>query len=78
MISVEKGYVDAPVDESLDLKKEIEKLKKERLVDDQYFTEWYIDQRNTFRPRSNLMLKQELLSKVYYFDYRSNELGNFK
>ena len=30
MISVEKGYVDAPVDESLDLKKEIEKLKKER------------------------------------------------
>lgn len=30
MISVEKGYVDAPVDESLDLKKEIEKLKNER------------------------------------------------
>ena len=29
-MNVEKGYVDAPVEKSLDLKKEIEKLKKEK------------------------------------------------
>ena len=30
MISVEKGYVDMPVDENIDLRSEILRLKKEK------------------------------------------------
>ncbi|MDO8515278.1 MAG: RecX family transcriptional regulator [bacterium] len=41
----------------------IEKLKKLKLVDDEAFAKWFLEQRNTFRPKSDRVLKQELKIK---------------
>ncbi len=43
--------------------KVIEKAKSLELIDDAKFTQWWIDQRQTFRPRSHRQLLQELKSK---------------
>jgi len=41
----------------------ISKLKKQNLIDDQSFVDWWINQRNTFRPRSKFVLMMELRQK---------------
>ncbi|MBI3559162.1 RecX family transcriptional regulator [Candidatus Gottesmanbacteria bacterium] len=41
----------------------IEKLKKLKLVDDETFAKWYVEQRNTFRPKSRRILEMELRRK---------------
>ncbi len=41
----------------------IEKLKKLKLVDDEGFAKWYVEQRNTFRPKGRRMLEMELRRK---------------
>jgi regulatory protein len=40
-----------------------EKLEKLELVDDLKFTKWWVEQRNSFRPRPERVLKQELKIK---------------
>ncbi len=44
-------------------KKLFNRLKRLELVDDIKFAKWWIDQRNTFRPRSEKQLYSELLKK---------------
>ncbi|KAK8809509.1 hypothetical protein WA158_000452 [Blastocystis sp. Blastoise] len=41
----------------------IEQLKNEGLIDDIAFTQWYIENRQSFSPRSNMKITQELLQK---------------
>ncbi|MEK7526732.1 MAG: RecX family transcriptional regulator [Patescibacteria group bacterium] len=41
----------------------LEKLNHLELVGDEKFARWWIDQRNTFKPRSKKLLKLELLQK---------------
>lgn len=41
----------------------IKKLKELRLIDDEVFTKWYVEQRNTFRPKGRRMLEMELRRK---------------
>lgn len=48
-------------------KKTIEKvltdLEEKKLVDDKAFVEWWVDQRDTFRPKAKRVLKDELRQK---------------
>lgn len=39
------------------------KLKHLKLVDDEKFAEWWVEQRTSFRPRGKRLLESELLSK---------------
>ncbi|MEK7127144.1 MAG: RecX family transcriptional regulator [Patescibacteria group bacterium] len=41
----------------------INKLKKIKLLDDEVFAKWFVDQRNTFRPKGKRVLEQELRIK---------------
>lgn len=41
----------------------IQQLSDKELLDDAAFVDYWIDQRNTFRPRSRLALRQELMQK---------------
>lgn len=41
----------------------LEKLKALGQINDEEFAKWYIDQRNTFRPKGKKALKSELLKK---------------
>lgn len=41
----------------------IEKLKKINQINDESFAKWFIEQRNTFRPKSDRIMKHELKSK---------------
>ncbi len=41
----------------------IKKLKELKLVDDEAFAKWYVEQRNTFRPKGRRMLEMELRRK---------------
>lgn len=50
------------------------KLRHLELVDDQKFAEWWIEQRNTFRPRSKRVLVQELRLKGISKDIIANAL----
>lgn len=43
--------------------KVIEDLTKRRLLDDKAFISWWVDQRDTFRPKGKIILKQELRQK---------------
>ena len=45
------------------LEKVVETLKKQNFINDKKFVEWWIDQRNTFKPRSNRLLEMELKQK---------------
>lgn len=45
------------------IKDVINKLKDQGLINDQEFTEWWIKQRQEFRPRGKRLLKQELRQK---------------
>jgi regulatory protein len=40
----------------------IEKLKSQNLINDKDFIQWYVEQRVSFRPKSQLILKKELLN----------------
>ena len=44
-------------------KKLIKKLEKLELLDDEKFAKWWVDQRQTFRPRSKRQLTAELMQK---------------
>lgn len=41
----------------------ISKLKEQKFVNDEEFTEWWIEQRSTFKPRSARLVRFELLRK---------------
>lgn len=41
----------------------IKKLKELNLINDENFTKWYVEQRNTFRPKGRRMLEMELRRK---------------
>ncbi|KKS23269.1 MAG: regulatory protein RecX, regulatory protein [Microgenomates group bacterium GW2011_GWC1_41_8] len=41
----------------------VEQLKKERYIDEKSFAEWYVSQRQDFRPRSKRRLTVELTQK---------------
>lgn len=41
----------------------IKRLKKENLVNDKKFIEWWVEQRSYFKPKGIFVLKQELLKK---------------
>lgn len=41
----------------------IKKLKKEKLIDDLEFARWFLEQRQTFRPKGSYALRQELRQK---------------
>ncbi len=43
--------------------KVIERLREYGYLDDKKFTSWWIEQRNTFKPKGQRLLKQELLHK---------------
>ncbi|RJQ27722.1 regulatory protein RecX [Candidatus Parcubacteria bacterium] len=45
------------------IQKTIQAFKEEGLVDDRKFIKWWIEQRQTFRPKSKFVLKKELMSK---------------
>jgi len=51
-------------DQSLQLlEKVIKKLKQQKLLDDQHFVDWWLNQRLTHKPKGNLALKAELFQK---------------
>ncbi|MCI0399226.1 MAG: RecX family transcriptional regulator [Chloroflexi bacterium] len=54
---LDKGFDDAVVDQAL------ERLAELNLVDDQAFARYWVEQRETFKPRSRLALRQELRQK---------------
>ncbi len=41
----------------------IKKLKEEKLIDDLEFASWFLEQRQTFRPKGSYALRQELRQK---------------
>ena len=41
----------------------IKKLKEEKLIDDLEFARWFLEQRQTFRPKGSYALRQELRQK---------------
>jgi regulatory protein len=41
----------------------IKKLKEEKLIDDLEFSRWFLEQRQTFRPKGSYALRQELRQK---------------
>jgi regulatory protein len=41
----------------------IEQLEQKKLIDDHAFAAYWVEQRNTFRPRSHMALRQELRQK---------------
>ena len=45
------------------VQKIIDELKRQKLVDDLEFSRWWIEQRNTFRPKGKIALKIELRQK---------------
>lgn len=46
---------------SLDADRVLEELKKEGLIDDKKFIDWFVEQRNAAKPKSRFALKNELL-----------------
>ena len=56
------------------IKKTLDKLVKENLLNDQEFTSWWIDQRTRFKPKGNFALKSELLQKGVSQDIISSNL----
>jgi len=46
-----------------DEEKIIKKLKEEKLIDDLEFARWFLEQRQTFRPKGSYALRQELRQK---------------
>jgi len=44
-------------------KKIIDRLKEEKLIDDLEFARWFLEQRQTFRPKGSYALRQELRQK---------------
>lgn len=49
--------------ESATIVRVIEKLREYGHADDRKFVQWWIDQRNSFRPKGGIALKSELLRK---------------
>lgn len=49
--------------DSVNLEKIIQKLKEINQINDEQFTRWFIDQRNTFRPKGKQAIKYELKKK---------------
>lgn len=45
------------------IEKTLEFLKNKKFLDDLEFAKWWIEQRMEFRPKSNIILKNELLQK---------------
>ena len=45
------------------ISKAIEKLKEQNLINDEEFVKWWIEQRQTHKPKSTFVLKQELIAK---------------
>lgn len=45
------------------INKIINQLKREGLIDDKKFIDWWVEQRNYFRPKGRILLTQELLAK---------------
>ena len=41
----------------------VKKLKEEKLIDDLEFARWFLEQRQTFRPKGSYALRQELRQK---------------
>lgn len=54
---IEKGYDEALIEAV------ITRLQETELLDDAAFTDYWIEQRETFRPRSQMALRQELQQK---------------
>lgn len=61
-------------DSSKLIKKVIDRLIKENLLNDQEFTSWWIDQRTRFKPKGNFALKAELFQKGVNRDIISSNL----
>ncbi len=60
---IKKGSVDFKADPKLVVNKVIKKLRGLDLVDDEGFSNWWVDQRITFKPRGKLLLRKELFEK---------------
>lgn len=43
-----------------DAEKALDQLKKQELIDDKKFVEWFVEQRNILNPKSEYVLRQEL------------------
>jgi regulatory protein len=54
------------------------RLKRLELIDDEKFARWWIDQRNSFRPRSKRVLVQELRLKGIDKDVIENALSEYE
>lgn len=61
----------------------IQQFKEEGLIDDKKFIKWWVEQRNDFKPKGLLALKQELILKgvsrelidQYFSENKIDELG---
>jgi regulatory protein len=60
---LKKKLIQWKVAGSASVVKAIEKMRDLGYVDDQKFALWWITQRNTFRPKGKLVIRQELLRK---------------
>ena len=53
----------------------VEKLKNIKQIDDESFARWFVDQRNTFRPKGKRFLEHELRSKGIQSEVIKKVLG---
>ncbi len=61
-VEIERHLRQKQIDD-LVIDKVIERLTAVNLLDDKAFSEYWVDQRETFKPRSHLALRQELMQK---------------
>lgn len=58
-----KDYLLKKKYENLIIEKVIELLKKQNLINDEEFTKWWIEQRQTYKIKSQMFIKRELKMK---------------
>lgn len=58
--------------------KVIDKLTEQKIIDDKEFVRWWIEQRQTFRPKGARVIKLELLNKGIEKETIENELNHLK
>lgn len=56
----------------------VNKLKEKGLIDEEKFCEWWVEQRQTFRPKGRRMLEQELWQKGIHRDIINKVLHKAK
>jgi len=55
-----RDYLEKQHASDLTIRKVIDKLRKQKLVDDEAFADWWLEQRGSFRPKGKIALKAEL------------------